>query len=66
MTGLSQETIEAVQVQNYGIGGHYVTHWDHRVASDKPFEDGFGNRIATVLYYVKLLNFSRLKLTLFL
>lgn len=51
MTGLAQEDAEAIQVQNYGIGGHYVPHWDHRIASDPPF-DGPGNRIATALFYV--------------
>lgn len=51
MTGLAQKEAEAIQVQNYGIGGHYVPHWDHRVATDAPFE-GPGNRIATALFYV--------------
>ena len=51
MTDLSQETAEALQVQNYGIGGHYVPHWDHRLSRDAPFNVA-GNRIATVLFYV--------------
>lgn len=51
MTGLCQKHAEEIQVQNYGIGGHYVSHWDHRIERDEPFED-FGNRIATVLFYV--------------
>lgn len=51
MTGLSGNTAEALQVQNYGIGGHYVPHWDHRQKYEKPF-DLPGNRIATVLFYV--------------
>ena len=51
MTGLTQVTSEPLQVQNYGIGGHYVPHWDHRSKNTKPFE-GPGNRIATVLFYV--------------
>lgn len=53
MTGLTQSTAESLQVQNYGIGGHYVPHWDHRNKEDTPF-DGPGNRIATALFYVKL------------
>lgn len=51
MTGLTQKTAEAIQVQNYGIGGHYVPHWDHRIQRQTCFE-GAGNRIATVLFYV--------------
>ena len=52
MTGLSQKTAEPLQTQNYGIGGHYVPHWDHRTKRDAVF-DGAGNRIATVLFYVR-------------
>lgn len=51
MTGLTQETAEPLQVQNYGIGGHYAPHFDHRIKRDKPFGPP-GNRIATVLLYV--------------
>lgn len=50
MTGLSQETFEPLQTQNYGIGGHYDGHWDCYMKFDTPFENG--NRIATVLFYV--------------
>lgn len=53
MTGLTQSTAEALQVQNYGIGGHYIPHWDHKIARDQPF-DGHGNRIATALLYVNI------------
>lgn len=53
MTGLSQSTAEPFQVQNYGIGGHYRTHWDHRIKRDVQME-GPGNRIATMLFYVSL------------
>lgn len=53
MTGLTQETAEAIQVQNYGIGGHYSSHWDHRIKRDVQF-DGAGNRIATALFYVSV------------
>lgn len=51
MTGLTQRTSEALQVQNYGIGGHYVPHWDHRIKRESPFNTT-GNRIATTLFYV--------------
>lgn len=51
MTGLTQQTSEAIQVQNYGIGGHYVPHWDHRIKRETPFNTT-GNRIATTLFYV--------------
>jgi prolyl 4-hydroxylase len=52
MTGLSVETAEQLQTQNYGIGGHYVPHWDFRIKTEINFEGGTGNRIATVLFYV--------------
>jgi prolyl 4-hydroxylase len=29
MTGLTTNTAEQLQTQNYGIGGHYNLHWDH-------------------------------------
>lgn len=46
------ETAEGLQVQNYGIAGHYAPHWDHKLKDEKPFEE-FGNRIATMLFYVR-------------
>jgi prolyl 4-hydroxylase len=52
MTGLTQTTAEAIQVQNYGIGGHYVPHWDHTIPGDDGVDDADGNRIATMLFYV--------------
>jgi prolyl 4-hydroxylase len=54
MTGLSMETAEQLQVQNYGIGGHYVPHWDHRLKDQTSFETD-GNRIATMLFYVRVI-----------
>lgn len=57
MTGLSMTTAEILQVQNYGIGGHYNPHWDFEVKRQsgnllKALNKG--NRIATVLVYVRL------------
>ena len=54
MTGLTQDTAEIIKIQNYGIGGHYIPHWDHTLPHDAPFTEGTGNRIATVLFYVRL------------
>lgn len=51
MTGLSQETSEAFQVQSYGVGGYYQPHYDHKVKGETVFGDA-GNRIATVMFYV--------------
>ncbi|XP_037042331.1 prolyl 4-hydroxylase subunit alpha-1-like isoform X2 [Bradysia coprophila] len=52
MTGLSMETAEPLQTQNYGIGGHYDGHWDCVMKFDTPFHTYGGNRIATVLFYL--------------
>lgn len=52
MTGLSQKTAEALQAQNYGIGGHYSSHWDFYQKTEKTVEEN-GNRIATALFYVR-------------
>lgn len=51
MTGLSMETSDALQVQNYGIGGHFYAHYDHRDGKKK-FEIGGRYRIATLMLYV--------------
>ena len=56
MSGLTHTTMEATQVQNYGIGGHYVPHWDHFLKNAVPF-DSAGNRIATCLFYVSFHRF---------
>ncbi|XP_055381323.1 prolyl 4-hydroxylase subunit alpha-2-like [Condylostylus longicornis] len=61
MTGLSLETSETLQIANYGIGGHYDIHVDYSEHSDDPrynsadafgSEWGFGDRIATILFYL--------------
>ncbi|KIH57507.1 hypothetical protein ANCDUO_12303 [Ancylostoma duodenale] len=54
MTNLEMETAEELQVQNYGVGGHYDPHFDHaRKEETESFKTlGTGNRVATVLFYV--------------
>ena len=56
ITSLSAETAEALQVANYGLGGHYEPHLDYADDEEKEaFKDlGTGNRIATWLTYVSL------------
>ena len=38
---------------NYGIGGHYEPHYDHSTEEEASFTGPDGNRIATVLFYVR-------------
>jgi len=49
-TGLSMETAEKLQVANYGLGGHYDTHFDF--GRQKNMKRPNGNRIATMLFYM--------------
>ncbi|KRZ67941.1 Prolyl 4-hydroxylase subunit alpha-2, partial [Trichinella papuae] len=52
MTDLTMETAELLQIANYGIGGHYDPHFDMSTRGESdPYEEGTGNRIATVLFY---------------
>lgn len=52
MTGLSMETAEALQIQNYGIGGFYKIHYDMLdLRPGQVLEDG--NRMSTVMFYVR-------------
>ena len=53
MSNLTLETVEELQVVNYGIGGHYEPHYDFaRKREAGGFEEWRGNRIATVIYYM--------------
>lgn len=55
MTGLSTKFAEPLQVQSYGIGGHYELHLDALIAVNDPGVAEHGNRIATILFYVSSL-----------
>ncbi|XP_028418603.1 prolyl 4-hydroxylase subunit alpha-1-like isoform X3 [Dendronephthya gigantea] len=55
LTGLSTsfESAEAMQVANYGIGGHYEPHWDHAINPKASIlRIHKGNRLATFLIYM--------------
>lgn len=56
MTRLTTITAEELQAVNYGIGGHYEPHFDFARKEEKnAFKSlGTGNRIATVLFYVRV------------
>lgn len=65
-TGLSidmdKRNCELVQIANYGMGGHYVPHYDY-LFKDKPEEERAnvpeeekvaGDRLATFMFYVRV------------
>lgn len=53
MTTLTMDHAESLQVVNYGMGGHYDPHFDFFEVDDKSeYMQLYGNRIATVLFYV--------------
>ncbi|XP_061396397.1 prolyl 4-hydroxylase subunit alpha-1-like [Musca vetustissima] len=53
MTGFDIQGSEMLQVMNYGLGGHYDTHFDFFNVSDtSEVVQLNGNRIATVLFYM--------------
>lgn len=54
MTALTTDGSECIQVQNYGIGGHFHVHYDHDDGNTDP---GIRDRIATLLIYVSLIRF---------
>jgi prolyl 4-hydroxylase len=56
MTGLDVENAGVdFKVHNYGMGGQYHLHYDFRY--DEDVDKEFGNRVVTVLFYVR--NFFR-------
>ncbi|EDO36263.1 predicted protein [Nematostella vectensis] len=54
ITGLNTNTGECLQVNNYGVGGHYEPHFDHSLdMENSPIASlGQGNRIATFMFYL--------------
>ncbi|CAG2198607.1 P4HA [Mytilus edulis] len=55
VTGLDLDSADALQVANYGIGGHYDPHYDFSIRDDddtSETEKRDGNRIATFLLYM--------------
>ncbi|XP_028416786.1 prolyl 4-hydroxylase subunit alpha-1-like isoform X2 [Dendronephthya gigantea] len=53
LTGLTFATAEELQVNTYGMGGHYEPHYDHAQDDEEKFPSlGTGNRIATLLFYM--------------
>ncbi|KAG8185446.1 hypothetical protein JTE90_022377 [Oedothorax gibbosus] len=54
ITGLEINTAEELQINKYGLGGHYSTHYDFRRPEEVDcFASlGTGNRIATWLIYL--------------
>ncbi|KAK4030537.1 hypothetical protein OUZ56_023780 [Daphnia magna] len=52
ITGLDMVTAEDLQVCNYGIGGHYEPHYDFARKGEIQKDFGWGNRIATWLFYM--------------
>lgn len=66
ITGLSADMdkrdCELIQIANYGMGGHYVPHYDY-LFKDRPEEERInlpeeemlaGDRIATFMFYVSM------------
>ncbi|XP_054746893.1 prolyl 4-hydroxylase subunit alpha-2-like [Anastrepha obliqua] len=53
MTGLDLVGSEMLQVMNYGLGGHYSTHYDFfNVSTENDIVSMQGDRKATVLFYM--------------
>uniref|UniRef100_A0A914HLS0 Fe2OG dioxygenase domain-containing protein n=1 Tax=Globodera rostochiensis TaxID=31243 RepID=A0A914HLS0_GLORO len=55
MTNLDIKSAEDLQVASYGPGGHYAPHYDFFTRNEvNPIADNdlFGNRVATVLFYL--------------
>ena len=51
LTNLSVDTAESLQVANYGIGGHFVPHFDF-ASNDSIIDPYDGNRILTAILYM--------------
>ncbi|CAK5064889.1 unnamed protein product [Meloidogyne enterolobii] len=57
MTSLDMGRTEQLQIGNYGIGGHYESHYDFALENEAITETSInsisnGNRIGTVLFYL--------------
>lgn len=52
MTGFGMQTSEQLQAMNYGIGGHYATHYDFFNVSKTDPVIATGDRIATAMFYL--------------
>nr|XP_017000440.2 prolyl 4-hydroxylase subunit alpha-1 isoform X1 [Drosophila takahashii] len=52
-TGLDMKHSEAFQVNNYGIGGSFETHYDALLLDEERFLNGYIDRMATSLFYLK-------------
>ncbi|XP_039431116.1 prolyl 4-hydroxylase subunit alpha-1-like [Culex pipiens pallens] len=50
--GLDETAYESLQVNNYGIGGHYLPHYDWSREENPYPELNTGNRIATLMFYL--------------
>ncbi|XP_039232777.1 prolyl 4-hydroxylase subunit alpha-1 [Drosophila yakuba] len=51
MTGLSMELSDPFSLINYGIGGHYMLHYDYHKYTNTT-RAKYGDRIATLLFYL--------------
>lgn len=53
LSKLSFDTVEDLQVLNYGIGGQYEPHYDFARPNEiKTFSEESGNRVATAIFYL--------------
>ncbi|XP_055848240.1 prolyl 4-hydroxylase subunit alpha-2-like, partial [Episyrphus balteatus] len=53
MTGFGMTTSEQLQTMNYGIGGHYDTHYDFfNISMTNEVVKYVGDRIATAMFYL--------------
>lgn len=52
LANLTLDTVEDMQVLNYGIGGHYEPHYDFSTVDGEAFDLKVGNRVATFICYL--------------